>query len=113
MAGGSLLLRLSVGEPIPFRATWLRAGHAHGGALLMLSLLYYVFLEQTSLSVWAKRAACGALFAGIVAQTGGFFIHAIVGQPGQPSVGTAITLGGAVLLASAIVALVYGLIRTR
>jgi hypothetical protein len=100
-------------RPDPVPGTFLRAGHAHGGVLLLMSLLYYMFLDQTSLSASLKRAASLVLFAGVLAQAGGFFLHAIVGQPDEASIGTAITLGGAVLLASALVVLVYGLITTR
>lgn len=48
--------------------------------------------------------------AGILAQSGGFFVHMIVGKPGQASVGTAVTMAGAAVLACAIAFLVYGLI---
>lgn len=114
MFGGALLLRrLSLGDATPFQATWLRAGHAHGGVLIVMSLLYYLFLDQTSLSASAKRAASAVLFAGIGALVGGFFLHAVVGQPNQASIGTAVTVSGAVLMAIALIALVYGLIRTR
>ena len=36
-----------------------------------------------------------------------------VGQPGQPSIGTTVTTIGAVLLALAVLVLVYGLITSR
>lgn len=116
MFGGTFLLQrfLNHGDgPTPFQMNWLRAGHAHGNVLLLMSLLYYTFLDQTSLSASVKRAACVALFAGILAQFGGFFLHAVVGQPNQASIGTASTVFGAVLLAGAVVVLIYGLITTR
>jgi hypothetical protein len=37
-------------------------------------------------------------------------VHMLIGQPGAPSFGTTITTLGAMLLAAAIVILVYGLI---
>lgn len=111
MGGGSLLLRrLTVGDPTPFQVTWLRAFHAHGAVLLMMSILYYMILDQTALSASVKRAACLGLFVGIGGLAGGFFLHAIIGQPGQASAGTAASVAGAVLLASALIVLVYGLI---
>lgn len=40
MFGGSLLLRrLTAGDPDPFRATWIRTFHGHGGVLIMMSIL--------------------------------------------------------------------------
>ena len=114
MVGGSLLLRrLSSGDLTPFQMTWLRAFHAHGGVLFLMSLLYYMFLDQTRLSESAKRIGCVALFVSIGALTGGFLLHAIVGAPGASSIGTLVSLAGAGLLASAISLLVYGLTTMR
>jgi hypothetical protein len=51
MYGGYSLLRLiNRGNVLtPFQVTWFRAGHAHAGVLILMSLLYYTFLDQTSL----------------------------------------------------------------
>ena len=115
MYGGYSLLRFLVRDEglTPFQVTYFRAGHAHAGVLLVMSLLYYTFLDQTPLSTGVKRAACLTLVAGILAQSGGFFLHMAVGQPKQPSIGTAVTVTGAVLLVAAIAVLVYGLIALR
>jgi hypothetical protein len=115
MFGGYSLLRLLIRGNVltPFQVTWFRAGHAHAGVLLVMSLLYYFFLDQTLLSLPVKRIGCVLLFVGILAQSGGFFLHMMLGQPNQPSIGTGVTIGGAVLLASAIIVLVYGLITIR
>jgi hypothetical protein len=112
MFGGySLLPLLNRGDVLtPFQVTWFRAGHAHAGVLLVMSLLYYTFLERTSFSLVVKHAACAALIVGILAQSGGFFLHMVIGQPNQTSIGTAVTVTGAILLACAVVVLVYGMI---
>jgi hypothetical protein len=112
MFGGySLLQLLNRGDVLtPFQVTWFRAGHAHAGVLLVMSLLYYMFLDKTSLSPTVKHAACVALFVGILAQSGGFFLHMLMGQPNQASIGTAVTVTGAILLACAVVVLIYGLV---
>jgi hypothetical protein len=39
-----------------------------------MSLLYYSFLDQTSLPLLVKHAACLAIVIGILAQSGGFFV---------------------------------------
>jgi hypothetical protein len=115
MYGGYSLLRLiNYGERLtPFQTTWFRAGHAHAGVLLLMSLLYYVFLDQTTLGPTAKHVGCIAMFVGILAQSGGFFLHMLVGHPNEPSLGTFITTAGAALLATAVGILVYGLVTTR
>ena len=115
MFGGySLLSLINHGDRLtPFQATWFRAGHAHAGVLLVMSLLYFLFLDQTTLGSTAKQVGCVAMFAGILAQSGGFFIHMIIGQPNEPSIGTAITAAGAALLVAAVGILIYGLLTTR
>jgi Ni,Fe-hydrogenase I cytochrome b subunit len=115
MYGGySLLHLINRGNALtPFQVTWFRAGHAHAGVLLLMSLLYYAFMDKTSLSSAVKHVACATLLAGILAQSGGFFIHMLVGKPDQASIGNTVTLIGALLLTAAIAVLVYGLISTR
>jgi hypothetical protein len=115
MYGGySLLSLINRGNALtPFQVTWFRAGHAHAGVLLVMSLLYYTFMDKTALSPVVKHVACATLFVGILAQSGGFFIHMLAGQPNQPSIGNTVTVMGAVLLTGAIAVLVYGLITTR
>ena len=115
MYGGYSLLRLiNQGDRLtPFQTMWFRAGHAHAGVLLLMSLLYFQFLDQTALGPTAKQVGCITMFVGILAQSGGFFLHMIVGRANEPSVGTSVTSAGAVLLAAAVGILVYGLVITR
>jgi hypothetical protein len=109
MYGGYSLIRLiSRGNVLtPAQVNFFRAGHAHAGVLTLMSLLYYTFLDQTSLPPTIKDAACAALVVGILAQSGGFFIHLF---PERASLGTAVTLTGAAVLVVAIAVLIYGLI---
>jgi hypothetical protein len=93
----------------PFRRTWFRAGHAHAGVMLVMALVFFDYLARTSLSFAVKQVACGTLVVGILAQSGGFFIHMSKGHPDERSVGTTVTSIGAVLLTTAIAILVYGL----
>jgi hypothetical protein len=60
MFGGYSLLQLLIRGDVltPFQVTWFRAGHAHAGVLLVTSLLYYTFLERTSLSPAVKHRTC-------------------------------------------------------
>jgi len=112
MYGGYSLLRLlNHGDSLtPFQTTWFRAGHAHAGVLLVMSLLYYLFLDQTTLGSTTKQVGCLAMFVGILAQSGGFFVHMLVGRANEPSIGTLITTTGAALLTIAVGVLVYGLL---
>jgi hypothetical protein len=111
MFGGYSLLRLLNNGNVltPFQVAWFRAGHAHAGVLLLMSLLYYIYLDKTSLSATVKHGACAAIFAGILLQSGGLFLHMLIGQPNQASIGTIVTVTGAILLAGAVLVLAYGL----
>jgi Ni,Fe-hydrogenase I cytochrome b subunit len=116
MFGGYSLLGLTVrGNPwlTPFRMAYFRAGHAHAGVLLVVSLLYYTYLAQTTFSSGLKLVACLVLLIGLLAQSGGFFLHMLVGKPGRFSAGTLVTMLGALLLAFAILLLAYGLLVAR
>jgi hypothetical protein len=115
MYGGySLLQLINRGDVLTAsQVGWFRAGHAHAGVLLLMSLLYYTFMDKTALPPVAKHAACATLFVGILAQSGGFYIHMIEGQRNYAFIGTAVTSIGAVLLVCAIGVLVYGLITAR
>jgi hypothetical protein len=50
------------------------------------------------------------VIVGVLAQSGGFFLHMGIGQPGKGSLGTTMTSVGALILVAAIALLVYGLI---
>jgi hypothetical protein len=109
MFGGYSLIRLIRRGNVltPAQVDFFRAGHAHAGVLTLMSLLYYTFLDQTSLPMPVKHAACAAIVVGILAQSGGFFLHLL---PERASLGTTITLTGAAILVCAIAVLIYGLI---
>lgn len=113
MYGGYVLLGfLSRGKLSAFQLSNFRAGHAHAGVLLLMSLLYLQFMEQTSLSPATKLLTAVALVFGVLMQSGGFFLHLLKGQPGTPSWGTRMTKLGAAVLATAVLVLVYGLFVT-
>jgi hypothetical protein len=95
-----------------FRERFFRAGHAHAGVLLVLSLVYFLYLDRTGFSAGTQWLAGVLLLIGIVAQSGGFFIHLGFGQAGRSSIGTVVTRVGALLLAAALIMLVFGLITS-
>lgn len=114
MYGGYALLgMLNQGEISEFERTYFRAGHAHAGVLLLMALLYHQYIEKTRLRPAVKVTAAAVLLVGILAQSGGFFLHMLTGQAGASSPGTTLTAFGAVLLASAVLVLVYGMITSR
>jgi hypothetical protein len=48
-----------------------RAGHAHAGVLLVLSLVYLLYLPRAEFSDGFEWIAGGVLIAGVLAQSGG------------------------------------------
>jgi hypothetical protein len=111
MFGGFSLLRLlTKGRTLtPFQVTCFRAGHAHAGVLLLMSLLYYRYLTETTYSEYTRLLLCVMLVVGILAQSGGFFLHMMLGREGERSLGTLLTFFGAALLAVTTLALAFGL----
>lgn len=96
----------------PFGFRFFRAGHAHAGVLLVLSLVYFLYLPQGEYSDGAEWIIGGILTTGIIGQSGGFFLHLARGSEGENSPGTILTRAGGLLLAAALVLLAIGLIRT-
>src|SRR5215217_5971393 len=58
-----------------FREQFFRAGHAHAGVLQILALVYFLHLERTGYSDRVKWLAGSLLLTGVIAPSGGFFIH--------------------------------------
>ncbi len=111
MFGGYSLLRLiPTGQLTEFQWWTFRAGHAHAGVLLVLSLVYLDIMTRTGLAVGLRWLAGALLLVGILAQSGGFFVHMAVGAPGRWSAGNTLSTGGGVVLAVAMLLLAYAVI---
>lgn len=82
-----------------------RAGHAHAGVLLILALVALQILDRTTLPETTVWITCFLLLFGILAQSGGFFVHLI---PDKGRLGGRVTSVGAVLLAAATLLTAYG-----
>ncbi len=100
------------GQLDDFQTQFFRAGHAHAGVLLVLSLVYFLYLGGKTEFAESTQWIVGAiLLAGVLAQSGGFFLHLAVGEAGSSSVGTRLTRAGALLIAGALVILAVGIGR--
>jgi hypothetical protein len=98
------------GQLNDFQAQFFRAGHAHAGVLLVLSLVYFLYLDaRTDFAESTQWIAGAILLAGVLAQSGGFFLHFGVGEVGRASMGTRLTRLGALLIATALVILALGI----
>lgn len=97
----------------PFEEQFFRAGHGHAGVLLILALAYLLLMDRTRYSGRTQLWLSLTLMTGILIQSGGFFVHMLIGDDATTSVGTMLTRSGAVLLAIALLSLGVGLLRTR
>jgi len=105
MFGGYALLGAAGDKLTPEQRSLFRAGHAHAGVLLILSLVYELQIAALPLALAVQQVGCSLLLAGIVLQSGGFFWRAFLG-----SAGTQLTRVGAVLLAAALIVVIGGLV---
>jgi len=114
-AGGWSLLGLLTSEDrlTPFQEQFFRAGHGHAGVLLILALVYLILIERTDWKSGTRLGLSLTLLGGILLQSGGFFVHMLVGEEERASAGTWMTRSGALLLAISLVSLGIGLLRSR
>jgi hypothetical protein len=112
--GWSLLGTLtSQGTLTDFEEQFFRAGHAHAGVLLTLALVYFVIMDRTNFEASRQRVLGLTLLTGILLQSGGFFLHMLIGSEGAASTGTLLTRAGAVLLAVAMIGLGVGVLKAE
>jgi len=110
---GGFSLRLLIADRLSeFQVAYFRAGHAHAGVLLVLAIAVLDLLTRTSLSRAGQWLAGTLLLVGILAQSGGMFLHMGIGRPGRWSAGNSLTVVGVVLLAAAMVTVGIAVITT-
>lgn len=114
--GGAFLLRILSGKAhnlqlTSFQQSMFRAGHAHAGVLVILSLIGQVLCDYTTLPIlWSWIARIGLPLSAILV-SGGFFAAAAGKGRTTPNQYIAILYVGAVVLAVAVLTLGIGLLR--
>ncbi|HTO77390.1 MAG TPA: hypothetical protein VMQ61_15055 [Thermoanaerobaculia bacterium] len=113
--GLSLLKALTTGAPgyvdNPLRHDLWRAGHAHAGVYLVLSLVLLRYVDEAMLPPAAKwLARTGVPIAAILIPTA-FFLSVAAPTATQPSGWISLAYVGALFLAGAVFTLGVGLIR--
>jgi len=95
----------------PLRHDLWRAGHAHAGVYLVLSLVMLRYVDEAALSpVWKWLARSGAPIAAILIPAA-FFLSVASPTATQPNGLMNLAYIGALFLASAVLSLGVGLIR--
>jgi hypothetical protein len=115
--GGVSVLTLLVNDPgyadNALRQDLWRAGHAHGGVLLLLSLIALRYVDETNLSDPVRWLVRLALPAAAVLMPLAFFLSVLTPDATEPNPLINLAYLGAVLLVTAMLTLVIGLIRAR
>jgi drug/metabolite transporter superfamily protein YnfA len=116
MYGGlTLLMMLTTSAPgyadNPLRHDMWRAGHAHAGVYLVLSLVMLRYVDEALLSpFWKWLARVGAPIAAILIPAA-FFLSVLAPDARQPNGLLNLAYLGALFLAGAVLSLGVGLIR--
>ncbi len=116
--GGYFLLRVLSGYEeglalTTFQESMFRAGHAHAGVLVILSLVAQLFVDHAALPkslAWMVRIGFPAA---AILVSGGFFASAIGSNIDQPTKLIWILYLGIVVLATSVLTLGIGLLRSR
>lgn len=115
--GGVSLLGFLVGDPAymqnPLRQNLFRAGHAHAGVLLILSLVALRYVDETRLSEKARKFVRLAIPSSAILLPLAFFFSVLPPDATQPNGFIYLAYVGAVLLAAGLLLLGVGLVRAR
>ncbi len=115
--GGASILSLLIGDPTysqnDLRQDLWRAGHAHAGVWLVLSLVALRYVDETSLSEGMKWVVRLAFPVAAVLMALGFFLSVIPEEATEPNAMIYLTYVAGVVLAVGLLALAVGLIRGR
>ncbi len=112
--GGVSILTLLIRDPRyrqnPLRQQLWRAGHAHAGVLLVLSLVALLYLDQTSLSGSWKAFVRAAIPGSAILLPAAFFLSVLKPDAQKPNALINLAYLGAALLAAGLLTLGIGLL---
>ena len=113
--GGTSILTMLIGDPgymeNALRQDLWRAGHAHAGVLLILSLVTLRYVDETGLSGFMKRVARHSIPAAAVLLPAAFFLSVLSPDATEPNSLIYLAYVGAISLAIGLLVLGIGLIR--
>ena len=113
--GGYSLLQMLIGDPAymanPLRQNLFRAGHAHAGVLLVLSLVALRYVDEASLSPLWKQFVRWGIPAAAIFLPAAFFFSVISPRTSHPNAFINLAYVGAAILGTSLFALGWGLVR--
>ncbi|MDV6013956.1 hypothetical protein [Haloechinothrix sp. LS1_15] len=115
--GGTSILSLLISDPAyaanPLRQDLWRAGHAHAGILLMLSLIVLLYVDQLALGPRARWFASHAVPLSAILLPAAFFLSVLSPDATEPNALINLAYVGAVVLAAGLLTVGIGLLRGR
>jgi hypothetical protein len=115
--GGVSVLTLLIGDPTymqnPLRQDLWRAGHAHAGVLLVLSLVALRYVDEARLSDKWKSVVRLSIPSAAILLPLAFFLSVLPPDATRPNGLIALAYVGAAVLSLGLIALGVGLIRAR
>ena len=116
MIGGVSILTLLVGDPAymrnPLRQDLWRAGHAHAGVLLVLSLVVLRYVDEARLTPRLKTFVRAAAPSAAILMPLAFFLSVLNPDATEPNGLITLAYVGAAVLAAGVVLLGVGLLRS-
>ncbi len=113
--GGTALLSLLIDDPRyqqnALRQDLWRAGHAHAGVLLILSLVTLRYVDEANLSERLKKVVRSAIPSSAILLPAAFFLSVLSPDATRPNQLICLAYVGAVILAISLVVLGAGLLR--
>ena len=115
--GGVTLLRLLIDDPRymanALRQDLWRAGHAHAGVLLILSLVALRYVDEANLSDGMKAFVRSAIPSAAIFLPAAFFFSVLRHDATAPNGFINLAYVGAIVLAAGLLCLGIGLVRIR
>jgi hypothetical protein len=115
MIGGVSILTLLINDPAymrnPLRQNLWRAGHAHAGVFLVLSLVALRYVDEAELGARLKWLVRLALPSAAILTPAAFFLSVLSPGATEPNELIGLAYVGAVLLATGVIVLGAGLLR--
>lgn len=113
--GGASLLTMLVSDPAyqanPLRQDLWRAGHAHAGVLLLLSLITLRYVDEAVLGPRARSLARHAIPAAAILLPAAFFLSVLSPDATEPNALINLAYLGAISLVAGLLTLGIGLVR--
>ena len=113
--GGLSVLGLLIHDPgymqNPLRQNLFRAGHAHAGVLLILSLVADLYVDNANLSRFWKRMVKAFIPSAAIFLPAAFFFSVLSADAKQPNAFINLAYVGVALLVVGLLALGIGLVR--